>query len=219
MSNLRPQLRVYHFINTRYGFDSILNRRIKVSRVSSLNDPFEYFQYQTDNHFARFLLRERRSAMNKLWGLLCFSGSYANPVQWAHYADCHRGMCLGFDVPSDRLLKIEYVKQRASFEEFQEALKLREEEFLMHMLSKKYEHWAYEEEYRLLHRFKKKTKGGELCFTDFSEDLELREVLLGARFDGDRKVLRAMLKDFDPLVRTFTVSASSGEFRMVRAGQ
>jgi hypothetical protein len=212
-------LRIYHFINATYGLEAIQNRRIKVSRISSLNDPFEYLQYQTENHFARFLLKARRTEMNKSWGILCFSASYANPVQWAHYADAHRGICLGFEVPDDRLFKVEYVKSRAAYPEFQAALKFGPERFLQHMLSRKYDQWAYEQEHRMLHEFPKKLNSSAMHFVDFNAELELREVLLGARYSGDRRLLRTVLKDYDRSIRPHTVCASHTEFRMVKTGE
>jgi hypothetical protein len=210
-------VRVYHFINSQFGEEAIRRQRVKISRINALNDPFEHLQYQTENHVARFLLRERRNRMNRLWGILCFSASYANPVQWAHYADVHRGLCLGFDVSDEGLIKIEYVKHRASFDEFQSAMKLGELSFLRHMLSKKYDHWAYEEEHRVLVSLGREVKQDWMCFASFCADLQLREVIFGARFDGDRRAIRKWLKDSSPDVATFSVTPSTSEFKMVRA--
>lgn len=206
-------------MNAEYGFEAIQSRRIKVSRITSLNDPFEYLQYQTENHFARFLLKQRRSEMNKFFGILCFSASCRSPVQWAHYADNHRGVCLGLDVPVERLFKIEYVKARAAHAEFQAALKLDHMRFLEHMLSRKYDHWAYEEEWRMLHAFPNKLKSGALHFLDFSPELELREVLFGARFEGNKRNFRTALKTYTPEIRPLTVRPSHSEFKMVKDGE
>lgn len=41
-------------------------------------------------------------------GILCFSKNWNNPVQWAHYADKHKGFCLGFDVPDEHPTKVTY---------------------------------------------------------------------------------------------------------------
>jgi hypothetical protein len=156
--------------------------------------------------------------MNKHWGILCFSASYANPVQWAHYADVHRGICLGFDVPEESLIRIEYVRHRATFEEFQSAMKLGELSFLAHMLSRKYDHWAYEEERRVLVCFGREVKQDWMCFANFCSDLQLREIIFGARFSGDRRGIRKWVKEFSPGVATFSVVPSISEFKMVQAG-
>jgi hypothetical protein len=43
--------------------------------------------------------------------MLCFSRDWHNPVQWSHYADKHRGICLGFDVPDSLLVPVQYTKE------------------------------------------------------------------------------------------------------------
>jgi hypothetical protein len=208
-------MRVYHFLKAHYGIEAIKNRRIKVSRISTLNDPFEYLQYQTDNYFVKRLLQTRKSEINKKWGILCFSKNYTSPVQWAHYADGHQGLCLGFDIPEAHLMHVEYIKERASLKEFQKGLEFEEEEFIKHMLSKKYEHWAYEEECRMLHRLENQNNE-TLFFADFSPDLELREVIFGARFRGEIKEIKSLLKEFENPVKTFSIQPCKREFKMIR---
>jgi len=69
-------------------------------------------------------------------GLLCFSRHWHNPVLWAHYADSHKGLCLGFDVPDgDR--DVAYVER---------PIKLTHLDLSVadSMLFTKYEHWRYE---------------------------------------------------------------------------
>ncbi|WP_163332043.1 DUF2971 domain-containing protein, partial [Klebsiella aerogenes] len=72
-----------------------------------------------------------------------------NPVQWSHYADRHRGVCLGFEV-SAQAHKVAYIAERllarpsAMKSEGPEA-----EAHVTEILTTKFEHWSYEEEYRL----------------------------------------------------------------------
>ena len=47
--------------------------------------------------------------------MLCFSFKWSNPVLWAHYADKHKGICLGFDVPDDNVQRVKYVDTRLPF--------------------------------------------------------------------------------------------------------
>ncbi|NKK82626.1 DUF2971 domain-containing protein [Rhizobium leguminosarum bv. viciae] len=39
-----------------------------------------------------------RQGLNVAFGLLCMSTTWQEPLLWSHYADKHKGMCLGFDV-------------------------------------------------------------------------------------------------------------------------
>ena len=48
-----------------------------------------------------------------------------NPVQWTHYADRHKGLCLGFYVPDEYLVKINYCSTRQPAEDFVADLKAR----------------------------------------------------------------------------------------------
>ena len=34
-------MRVYKFLNAKYGLEALKNRRLKIARISDLNDPFE----------------------------------------------------------------------------------------------------------------------------------------------------------------------------------
>ena len=36
-----------------------------------------------------------------------------NPLLWSHYADKHRGICLGFDMDDRILWQVKYVKERS----------------------------------------------------------------------------------------------------------
>ena len=111
-------MRVYHFINTQYGLQVLLERRLKISRVHELNDPFEFISMDLSEDTLREAMESIKDYYNKLFGILCFSKRWDNPVQWAHYADRHKGLCLGFDIPDERLTKVDYVDERMSVDEF-----------------------------------------------------------------------------------------------------
>jgi hypothetical protein len=117
-------------------------------------------------------------------GLLCFSGNWHNPVQWSHYAESHRGICLAFDVESsDEMRKVRYVEKRIPPN--LRAMKVMGEVAIEHMLDLltiKFQHWQYEQEHRLFVRLNDKEESG-LYFFDFggSEEMKLREVIVGAQ--------------------------------------
>src|SRR5687767_14278862 len=96
-------MRVYHLSNAEFALSNIALRRIKISRFSDLNDPFELLGANLKDKNYREAFRLTRDELHNDKGLLCFSRSWGNPVLWSHYADKHRGICLGFDV-SDHLL-------------------------------------------------------------------------------------------------------------------
>jgi hypothetical protein len=106
-------MRVYHFMKGVYGLDAIRHRRLKIARIVELNDPFEFLQVASVNPRTRARYQYVKRALSEYMGLLCFSENWSSPVQWGHYADSHRGICLGFDVgKSAEMKEIRYVKSR-----------------------------------------------------------------------------------------------------------
>jgi hypothetical protein len=111
--------------------------------------------------------------------MLCFSGDWHNPVQWSHYAEKHRGICLGFDVPDGLLTRVKYVKNPPQLD--WDAIESGSEDGEAEMIrwaSTKFEHWAYENEERLFLALEEPDDKGRY-FTEFSPQLELRELLVG----------------------------------------
>lgn len=187
-------MRVYHFLKEKYAIEALSKRHLKIARLNSLNDPYEYFHMETDNYLARVTLKERKNRANREYGLLCFSASYSSPVQWAHYAESHAGICLGFEVPDSSLVKIHYTEERTQGSEFKNSLDFKGVDFIKHMLSKKHSHWRYEEEHRVLICFPEKVMDGRIMFEPFSENLQVAEVLLGVRSKISNKKVKAILR-------------------------
>ena len=51
---------LYHFSNSEYGLDNIKNRRLKVSRIMELNDPFEFLGIERSNPWLRKALDKEK---------------------------------------------------------------------------------------------------------------------------------------------------------------
>ncbi len=91
-------MRLYHFTNAEYGLSNLREKHLKISRIDQLNDPFEFMGADLSNGDLRKEIEISKDRYNETMGLLCFSKNWDNPVQWGHYADGHKGLCLGFDV-------------------------------------------------------------------------------------------------------------------------
>jgi hypothetical protein len=86
---------------------------LKLALIDSLNDPFEFLGVASRDSNVRRQYRFLKDGFARYMGLLCFSENWRNPVQWSHYAERHRGICLGFDVsPTVELRKVVYVDER-----------------------------------------------------------------------------------------------------------
>lgn len=91
-------MRLYHFTSRDYGLSNLAQRRLKIATLDDINDPFELEAFSLTNAADRPTYRRFKDEWSKRFGILCFSRSWSNPVQWSHYGEKHRGMCLGFDV-------------------------------------------------------------------------------------------------------------------------
>lgn len=208
-------MRLYHFLNKEFGLKDLRERRLKISEISSLNDPFEFISPAGSNRREREMLREWRTEMANDYGLLCFSANWHNPVQWTHYADRHRGLCLEFEVDRSVVRQVNYVQSRPVFPDLQRRLN-REAglRFVDVLLQTKFAHWSYEDEYRL---FTTKTQcDGGLYYAAFSEQIKLTGVLVGAFSTLTRAELNGALGDLAGEVETAKVRLAFKDFRIVR---
>jgi hypothetical protein len=198
--------RVYYFAPAQFALDNLHKRRLKVSRLEDLNDPFELLA-------AEVMTKDRRAAveawslhMSRTSRLLCFSTDWRNPVMWSHYADKHRGLCLGFDVPPHLLLEVSYEPKRLE-KHVEKGLNLEslDEELARELLTTKFQDWRYESEVRIL--LKPEDTYNELGndFYAFSSQLQLQEVMIGPRRQvSPEEVKRALQSEDSTVVITQT---------------
>jgi hypothetical protein len=150
---------VYRYFNEQFGLLALQQRKRKIGRLLELNDPLDCQPTLFRSNQDEDLLIEDDPFLSEIYnmiGILCYSTSIEDPVIWSHYADCHRGMALGFDLPENELLKVRYPEDDARARLNQEELEqLRSENLQKALLdtvakgfSKKARGWAYECEYR-----------------------------------------------------------------------
>jgi hypothetical protein len=182
-------MRVYHFLNYTYGLEALSKRRLKIAIIHELNDPFEFLGCDLSTDNLRKAMEGMKKQMSEHRGLLCFSGSWQSPVLWAHYAECHKGLCLGFDVPDFLLKQVVYVDRRISLNDPVT------EGDMMKIISTKFAHWSYEDEYRGFVSLEEEENG--LYFHKFSNDLRLREVAIGCKSATTIQVVYCLLSDLN----------------------
>lgn len=84
-------------------------------------------------------------------GITCFSKTYKNALMWSHYADKHKGVCIGFDFQTEKiyenflLFKVRYSTkiEPVSFFEKKELINFK-------WIYTKSKDWEYEEEIRAI---------------------------------------------------------------------
>ena len=116
-------------------------------------------------------------------GVYCLSAVNDDILMWSHYANAHRGICIGFRAGPDdgffrRSQQVKYLLAYPSTRIFDSDEQRSETAFLT-----KSEHWIYEEEYRIVE------SQGPGTYS-FPQDL-LVEVILGCEIsDSDRQSVR-----------------------------
>jgi hypothetical protein len=201
-------MRVYHFISDEFGLKDLIERRLKIARITELNDPFEFLSVDLSDRDFRHALKETKEELSKSNGLLCFSKKWKNPVMWSHYADKHRGICLGFDIPKVPPTKVKYVRKRlpkpAVFDEA----------FMKKLLFTKFRHWKYEDEYRVYLSLEMEIEG--FYYASFSDSLVLRQVIVGDQSKLTRAQITMALDNLNDSVEVFKARAAFTSFDVVR---
>ncbi len=209
-------MRLYYFTSAQYGLEAIRDQRIKVSTVDDLNDPFEWLSV-TGNRSFRATMRKLRKELGAQYGIICMSDNWKHPLLWAHYAENHKGMCLGFEVSEQaRPTKVDYIRDRvdwldARHQPYDEGLRK-----ILGLFNTKFDAWEYESEYRMLVELRDADPVSGLHFEPLSDQLSLMQVIVGERCTVTRKQLdRVLGHSFKDLER-FKVRAAFRTFEMVQ---
>jgi hypothetical protein len=209
-------MRLYHLISAEYGLMALRKRRLRASRLTALNDPFELIGVDVSDPDVRRAMHAYKDKISITKGIHCFSRSWSNPVLWSHYADRHRGICLGFDVDDELTIRVTYERERLNPAELWKGNEEQQQDFMQRILSTKFSHWSYESEVRVFVELAAPDQDTGFHFTDFSPRLALREVIVGGECDLTRAVLLEAVAEHSPSVRFFKARPAFKKFKVVR---
>ncbi|MCK4677768.1 MAG: DUF2971 domain-containing protein [Bacteroidales bacterium] len=125
--------------------------------------------------------REIFEGFKRSLGVTCFSRESNDFLMWSHYADKHKGFCIGFDTHyfnekcDLKVYKIIYSNSFKKYDFFNET-----ELACNKWLTTKSKKWKYENEYRLFTREKKPTLINEDGLLKFDENL-IKHVSIGCK--------------------------------------
>ncbi|MEO9474582.1 MAG: DUF2971 domain-containing protein [Cyclobacteriaceae bacterium] len=127
----------------------------------------------------------------KVYRMACFSKLSDEVLMWSHYADRHKGVCVGFDFPhlyEDKfiLVPVIYEDKIEPFSGLANNL-----EVILHWLTTKSKRWEYEEEIRAIMRTKLISDQYDYVQVDPSC---IREIVFGCNVPD--QVIRKSLKKF-----------------------
>jgi hypothetical protein len=170
--------RVYKFLSAQYALDDLDRRRIKVSTIDELNDPFDLTAADTTDPRIEDAINRIIVWFREAKGLLCFSRNWDNILQWSHYAASHTGLCLGFDIPDTDAGYSQEVAYQPGLLVVQSPADVNYE-FANRLLRTKHEIWSYEQELRMFVQLNDPRDDNGLRWFDFGESLNLREIIVG----------------------------------------
>lgn len=202
-------MRVYYFTSAKFGLENIKEKRLKVSDFNNVNDPFELLGIKLSGKNLRSELKKLKSQISKETGFICFSEDWQNPLLWGHYAENHKGICLGFDVKDEHLKKVKYVKQRLDNSKCYAKKKEK-------LLTTKFSHWSYEKEHRMI--IDLSTRSYDKCklfFKPFSTHLKLREVIIGCESKVSQSKVKELCEGKYKNIKIFNSRAAFRDFKIV----
>lgn len=176
-------MRLYYMTSLNIAVKHILPElRMRLSRFDRLNDPFELMGAQIGGANERYVFKYLRDYWTKTLGVICMGKHWRSPLMWAHYAENHTGVCLGFDVPDDKPRKMVYEPERLKLL-VDQAKPLRgiTVDLLEQVVTTKYAQWAYEEEWRLFAKLEERDPVNDEFYLPFGPNFRLREIIVGAR--------------------------------------
>jgi hypothetical protein len=216
---------VYKFLPAAFALENLKKHRIKISEFSDMNDPFELRGVALSSPDAQSALI---SSASSICGVLCFSRNWNNLMLWSHYADRHKGICLGFDVrvPVEEILYIDEPELRDDNILVAAAARARElsqeddefqaaESVLTKMRRAKFKGWSYEEEVRLLLGLQEEQKDGEFYFAELDENIRLTTVIVGPRCAVQKSEIEVALRSYAEPITVFWTTLSPRSFTVI----
>jgi hypothetical protein len=213
-------MRLYYMTAAKWAEVILKERRLKLSRFYEANDPFELNLIDSREPSRRQIVKMIEKYHNERTGMICFGAVWDNPMMWAHYADKHAGVCLGFEVEDKLVSTVDYTDEKIDVE-FGAHLPHHglSVELLNKVLTTKSTAWASEQERRTLAALKTPDPNNGLYYTDFGPQVQLRAVIIGHRCTWTTAKVVDLLGEVAAPVRVWKARPAFGRFAMVEQHQ
>lgn len=209
-------IRLYYLTSTTHALSNITFSRLKLARFRDLNDPFELLSVRLIDKKLRAAVKDFKTNLDAQVGLLCFSEDWGSPLMWSHYAEKHRGICLGFDVLRTEVQAVKYddKRVRAALDADSDPNNLPADLQTILRQTKCHE-WRYEQEQRMCVTLTEATAVGTLHFRPFDNKLRLAEVVLGPNCAEPLEDVRRIVARHHPEARTYKARLAWQHFKVV----
>ncbi|MES2283348.1 MAG: DUF2971 domain-containing protein [Pseudomonadota bacterium] len=201
----------------RWALKILRERRLKISLINDANDPFELLGASVGEKKTRSIMKTLHSHWVSTLGMLCMTTDWKSPVMWAHYADKHHGLCLGFDVSEDAAPReVQYSPQKLNLViDLQHKTAGITADLINTIVLTKFKEWSYEKEFRIFtQRVERDTD--DKYYYDLSPSVVLREVIIGHRCEIKPSELRSHVGSVEKSVSIFKARPAFNAFEMVR---
>lgn len=156
------------------------------------------------NHYDKYV-----ENINRNFGIYTLTTKNSNLLMWSHYANSHKGFCVGFN--TEKLFKLVmgtigpviYDNVMPFVPMFEEGL-----EGITRLLNTKSKDWKYEDEYRMVKSF-----AANKTFT-FEENI-INEVIIGLNMNENSKdEIKELVKTKFPETKLFEATKDLNEFKL-----
>jgi hypothetical protein len=142
--------------------------------------------YKKQSEVFKKALRSTLPDVIRNQGICCFSKTHKNILMWSHYADKHKGICIGFNprksMETFPLLHVNYEHDFKPIEYFSD-----KSDALLNVLITKSADWIYEDEMRILKDF-----NGRLLFKKEC----VQQIIFGCRTEeNDKQLIIELIKN------------------------
>lgn len=134
---------------------------------------------------------------------------------WAHYAESHKGVCLGIDIlEEDKIQKMVYEpdRLRGLFNEGKPNAGANQAT-LRTVLTTKFKQWEYENEWRVFANLDDRDAKTGLYYLDFGPNVVLREIIVGARCSKPVGDFAKLVKASGKVIKPVTVIKARPAFQ------
>ncbi len=210
--------RVYKFTSAHYGICNLQNKRLKLSTIDDLNDPFDLCPIDTRDLVISNAVDAVITHFRQTAAILCFSRNWDNLLLWSHYGASHTGVCLGFDIP-DGSLGPNYDTDVLYQPNLLQILRPEDVTFDLanRLLRTKHESWSYEQEVRMFVGLNDPPDAKGLRWIEFGTNLVLKEIIIGAQCHPKvSKEVEDAVKTYGPSVKCSWAAMRPDAFLLVK---
>lgn len=162
----------------------------------------------TSDDFWRRNHEQTKKQINEMYGICCLTTKNDNLLMWAHYANSHTGICIGFNTEllykseNPMILKVTYSDTFPKIPLFENG------SGMLSLTTTKSKHWKYEDEYRLSKHHSPKT-------TIKLKPDTITEIIFGCNIDNQsREEIISIVKEKSLKIKLYDCRVDDKEFKL-----